>query len=1067
MAMNLTINLLRSLAGSAAFDRGFSYFKQGRVTLTGYDEHLGIVDADVKGSLRKPYEVSLEGIGTKDPFGYCSCPMGGNCKHVVAVGLQWLAHNGGSDTSTVHRQRSPTKGTPLAQWLASIPKAPAETFGPIAGKHHLLYVMEEIRGQLKLYTKKGYLKKNGEWSQLKFYTPDYYELQWGTPNYIDAEDLTILHLLPRTRAGEYQLTGESGNLALMHLLKTGRFKLANTNTVITSGLPLTLNWQWHSSAAGSLQLQAQLDGLQHWHVLPVEPPAYIDVDKAQVGQIITELATEQMTHLINMPAVSEQELSNAALALRQVFNQAQLPLPEEPEFSVFDVPVPCIELVMFTVGHASFPACRFGYAYGDIFIATVFDDQPNTESQVQEQNGKYFLINRNIALETAYREQLQAFGLNLFRRLGDQENLWTFEPGPALKIFEQWQLLIDRDFPPLIEQGWRIDWISSYQAPIRPAEFAVSLTDKPNHWFEFGLRLHMDDIELDVTEAITYWMEAGTPDTLLLPIENDRWVKIDTQPLHAIHTLIIDLFQQNKLGKSVLLPGFQAAQLQPLTNLDDRQAPITRKLSQQLQNFNGLEAIIPSAQLQATLRPYQQQGLNWLCFLQRYGFGGILADDMGLGKTLQTIALIQHLKDNKQLTKPALIIGPTSLMGNWLHEVQRFAPTINTLLIHGMDRADKFKKMAKSDLIITSYPLLLRDIKRYEKHNFSLLVLDEAQAIKNSSTKISRAVRELNAATRLCLTGTPLENHLGELWSLMDFALPGLLGGQKSFQQIYRVPIENQANKVQQKQLAQRLAPFMLRRTKTDVVKELPPKTEIIQYVELEGNQRALYESIRASMEKRIRDLMAQKGMARSHIEFLDALLKLRQACIDPRLVKLEKAANIMESAKLEWLAENIPALIEEGRKILVFSQFTAVLGLIEDMLKKSKLNYCKLTGQTRKRQEAIDLFQQGNTNIFLISLKAGGSGLNLTAADVVIHVDPWWNPSVENQATDRAYRIGQDKPVFVYKLVATNTVEERIQQMQQQKQALANALFDETGATGMPQDKEALLALLKPHSTT
>jgi SNF2 family DNA or RNA helicase len=245
------------------------------------------------------------------------------------------------------------------------------------------------------------------------------------------------------------------------------------------------------------------------------------------------------------------------------------------------------------------------------------------------------------------------------------------------------------------------------------------------------------------------------------------------------------------------------------------------------------------------------------------------------------------------------------------------------------------------------------------------------------------------------------------------------------------------------------------------VAQDLPPKTEIVQYVELEGKQRTLYESIRISMEKRIRDLIAQKGMARSHIEFLDALLKLRQACIDPRLVKLDKAADIIESAKLNWLSENIPVLLDEGRHILLFSQFTQVLGLIELLLNSKQIAYAKLTGQTRHRQTVIDQFQSGEVSVFLVSLKAGGSGLNLTAADVVIHVDPWWNPAVENQATDRAYRIGQDKPVFVYKLVAANTIEERIQQLQKQKQALADSLFSDAGAVGLPVEKEALMALL------
>ena len=404
---------------------------------------------------------------------------------------------------------------------------------------------------------------------------------------------------------------------------------------------------------------------------------------------------------------------------------------------------------------------------------------------------------------------------------------------------------------------------------------------------------------------------------------------------------------------------------------------------------------------------------------------------------------------------------PTSLTGNWQHEAARFTPQLRTLLLQGPQRAAAFGQIADSDLVITSYALLLRDIGRYGGMRFSLLVLDEAQAIKNPRAKVAGCVRDIDCATRLCLTGTPLENHLGELWALMDFVLPGLLGGRRAFNQHFRNPVEKQGDTAQQAELGRRLSPFMLRRRKSEVAAELPEKTDAVQYVELQGRQRTLYEAIRVSMEERILDLVAKQGMARSHIAFLDALLKLRQACIDQRLVKLDAANAVSESAKIAWLAETLPQLVEEGRRILLFSQFTQALTLVEAELKRLKLPFTKLTGKTRKRQEAIDRFQSGAVPLFLISLKAGGSGLNLTAADVVIHLDPWWNPAVENQATDRAHRIGQDKPVLVYRLVASDTVEERILAMQSHKRELADAVFDSSRKGRLPRDSEELLQLL------
>lgn len=618
---------------------------------------------------------------------------------------------------------------------------------------------------------------------------------------------------------------------------------------------------------------------------------------------------------------------------------------------------------------------------------------------------------------------------------------------------------MEQGLPLLERQGWRISAAPDYKFEIYDTRFGIELQDQHNNWFDFSLGLQAGDITLDTMEVIGAWFKADMPAELLLPVGDD-WLRIDTQPLWTIRDLLLELFEKNLLDQPATLSGFQAAQFQSL-ELNDRQAPLTRTMMEQLQDFSGLQPISAPAGLKAELRPYQQQGLDWLVFLHRYGLGGVLADDMGLGKTLQALALLLHLKETAQLTQPAMILAPTSLVGNWQHEAARFAPDLKVLVIHGPQRHDAFEHINDHDLMITTYPLLLCDGDHYAKRHFSVLVWDEAQAIKNPITKVAQQVRELKGGLRLCLSGTPLENHLGELWALLDFVLPGLLGGRSRFNRSYRQPIENENNRERQQELGQKLAPFMLRRTKAEVVKELPAKTEITQYVELQGKQRALYEGIRVSMEKRMRSLVAQKGMARSHIEFLDALLKLRQACIDPRLVKLEKAADIKEHAKLDWLSDAIPRMLAEGRNLLVFSQFTGVLELIEADLKQQNIAYSKLTGKTRHRQPAIDSFQQGETRVFLISLKAGGSGLNLTAADVVIHVDPWWNPAVENQTTDRAHRIGQDKPVFMYKLVAADTVEERIQQMQQQKQALADALLIDTESAGLPANAESLLALL------
>jgi len=384
--------------------------------------------------------------------------------------------------------------------------------------------------------------------------------------------------------------------------------------------------------------------------------------------------------------------------------------------------------------------------------------------------------------------------------------------------------------------------------------------------------------------------------------------------------------------------------------------------------------------------------------------------------------------------------------------------------LQGAERKQLFDRINDYDLVLTTYPLLSRDDETLLKHEYHYLILDEAQTIKNPASLAAQLVRRIKTNHRLCLTGTPMENHLGELWAQFDFLMPGFLGDNSNFKKHYRTPIETYGDNDQKSRLSRRLAPFMLRRTKQEVANELPPKTEIIRSVPLYAKQAALYESIRLTMEKKVRDAIAEKGLSRSHITILDALLKLRQTCCDPRTLPLKEAQKVKESAKLDLLMEILPEQLEEGRRILIFSQFTQMIALIEDELDARKIAYSKLTGQTRKRDEAIELFKSGEVAVFLISLKTGGVGLNLTEADTVIIYDPWWNPAAESQAADRAHRIGQDKPVFVYKLITENTVEEKIIAMQERKRALAESIYkDDTKEESLKFTAEDLSALFEP----
>jgi SNF2 family DNA or RNA helicase len=422
-------------------------------------------------------------------------------------------------------------------------------------------------------------------------------------------------------------------------------------------------------------------------------------------------------------------------------------------------------------------------------------------------------------------------------------------------------------------------------------------------------------------------------------------------------------------------------------------------------------------------------------------------------------------KQAGRLEQPALVIAPTSLMGNWRNELQRFAPGLRALVLHGAQRSEQFDDIAHSDVVVTTYPLLARDEATLLKQAWSVVVLDEAQTIKNAKTQAAGIVQALDARQRLCLSGTPMENHLGEIWSLFHFLMPGYLGSEPRFKQLFRTPIEKQGDKERMGILRARLAPFMLRRTKALVASELPPKIETIEHVQLLPAQAKLYETIRLTTEKKVREALSSKGLARSHITVLDALLKLRQVCCHPRLVPLAAASKVKQSAKLNWLIENLPEMIAEGRRVLLFSQFTSMLELIEEELPALGLSWVKLTGQSTGREALIERFTSGQVPLFLISLKAGGVGLNLPQADTVIHYDPWWNPAVEDQATDRAHRLGQTQTVFVYKLVAEGTLEERILALQERKAELARGLHGEAGTQAAALTESDLNWLLQPLS--
>jgi len=485
-------------------------------------------------------------------------------------------------------------------------------------------------------------------------------------------------------------------------------------------------------------------------------------------------------------------------------------------------------------------------------------------------------------------------------------------------------------------------------------------------------------------------------------------------------------------------------------------APEFHARRERLKSFERIvEQPLPQG-LRGELRPYQKSGYDWLHFLREYGFGGILADDMGLGKTIQALAFLLSLKERGELPRPALLVVPKSLLFNWQREAERFTPDLRLLQFTGQGRKKEPAHFEGYDLVITTYGIVLRDIEFLRDYRFSYVILDESQAVKNPLAQSSKAVRLLQADHRLCLTGTPVENNVYELWSQFAFLNPGLLGNLDTFKSEFGSAIERreEASQTTLQTLRRLVYPFILRRTKEQVAPELPPRTERIIYTDLEPAQRKLYQQTRDYYRGLLMGLLEEsEDINDVRFKILEGLLRLRQVCIHPRLVEPTYRG---ESAKFEILLETLETLQSEGHKALIFSQFVQTLSLLRGEMDARGIPYAYLDGQTQNRQQQVDRFQNDPAlPFFLISLKAGGVGLNLTAADYVLHIDPWWNPAVEMQAADRAHRIGQDKPVFIYKFIARETVEEKIMLLQERKRELVEQLIASEGGIFKSLTKE------------
>ena len=1069
---------LRVAFQSHVLENGRDCLESGRVASPDVQRNGELITSLIQGVGKHPHRVYVRTqAGVESDVlirGECSCGQRNNCQHVAAVLLKALADEQELDGEALDLEQ-----------LSRLPAAPSADYPPTV-RQRLLYQLfpgADNSSGMEVVTVGARCLPEGGYGSSRVYEPG-----WASsgrpPRFLLAVDRELLveldRLEPDRETGRRPLEGRSGAHLLGRMLQTQRCFLESSEIECRPGPLRHASLQWEMDEQGNQFPLVRADS-PAVRVFLLDSPWYVDPSSRECGQLETGLPAALPGMLIDLQPLAPDQVDAMQATLARRFPGGSLPPLRRLALEQRGLlrPVPCLHLTT-QEEQGLWPVETDGALLSFDYLGVRLSGQ---QAPQVLQGDTVVRFERDAEFEQECAERLLEAGLKWNDRWPLAAEGDSFILSDTAGDWYDFQI---HELPRLRDQGWRIGFNTGFRHRLAEVEqwYGELEPEDGNGWFSLGLGVQLEGERINLLPALVGLLqefpkvfrrqqlrEMDPERHLIVLLDDGRRVPVPLGRIRHILETLFELYQVDALNadERLRLSRIQLARLAELDELAG-QTPMhwlgsseLRDLAERLRGIDGIPAVAAPAGLKTTLRDYQQHGLAWLQFLREYELAGLLADDMGLGKTVQALAHLLLEKEQGRADRPSLVVAPTSLMGNWRREAHQFTPDLRVLTLHGSRRREQFAAIANHDLVLTTYPLLVRDRQALLAHDYHLLILDEAQIIKNPGAQASRMVRELRARQRLCLTGTPMENHLGELWSLFDFLLPGLLGDARQFRRVFRNPVEKAGDTTVAAQLARRVRPFLLRRTKEAVVRELPPKTEIVRSVELEGMQRDLYESIRLAMHQRVRREVAEKGLARSQIVILDALLKLRQVCCDPRLVKLESARKVQHSAKLEMLLELLPGMLEEGRRVLLFSQFTGMLKLIEARVKEAGVDYVKLTGQTRDRTTPVARFQCAEVPLFLISLKAGGLGLNLTAADTVIHYDPWWNPAVERQATDRAHRIGQENPVFVYKLIAEGTVEEKIQSLQARKQALADSLFERKEGGGVQWTAADLEALFEP----
>lgn len=1105
---------------------GQAYWLNGRVRGLEIDPAMALIVAEVQGSARDPYEVTIafsdDGADPPEPFVECTCPVGFDCKHGAAVlfaaqeqiGSGLKSGKPRADGLTAASARPVQLPPSLQQWLA---EAQSEAIASQRGGFEAVYVFTS-RVLHDGKSKKGkslpvispatgispahrltvavwlWGEDTRTYGAARWFQPSPYELQQRLV--LGETDRWLVRRMAQY-GGDFDGTGSPKGVAggdwIDKLIATGRARWRKPDgQALHWGEDQPANWQWVTLPDGGQQ-RLMLGGIGEGQILlATAPPLVVDETTGCVHRVACNTDSAQAQRLLMMPPIPPAAVPQIAQQWPAIASPG-IPAPALAQIVERGViqPVPVLTFLQEKVEtylprrYASYSSYSSHTQKSEMALARLTFDYggyrviptEHASTIITHTEGDFSRFTRDIASESAALDEMLDQGLiplEVFEEIkAKSAQLWDFAPCQPASATD-FATFLQAAVPRLRQAGWQIEYSPKWKltiAEVAGDDLQFNVTPSGTDWFDVALGARIDGKVVDILPVLRRMLAQGGPEwleqageSIAIPIGPGKLAQLPTEQIRPVLAMLLAMALDERDASGPLhLPRSDIAVLAELETASVGQigwsgGDALRQLARALTRIETETTVTPPS-FTATLRPYQQQGLDWLQALHSTGFGGVLADDMGLGKTVQTLAHIATLKHAGTLDAPVLIVCPTSVLPNWQAEIARFTPDLNAAFWHGSNRQGQQDMLASADVILTSYPVLLRDHALFAKQDLALILFDEAHVLKNPKTAGFKAAKTLKAGQIIALSGTPVENQLTDLWSLMELVTPNLLGPLDQFKRTIDRPIVRDDDAAAKALLRRRLRPFMLRRTKDEVARDLPAKTDIPEWIDLGKAQLASYESLRLLMQKRVRDEIARVGLLRSQIVFLDALLKLRQLCCDPRLVPQYEGK--AESAKLARLLEMLPELLREGRRIILFSQFTSMLDLIKPELDSLAICYVEIRGETRDRETPVRQFQAGEVPVILVSLKAGGTGLNLTAADTVILYDPWWNPAVEAQAIDRAHRIGQAKPVFVHRLIARGTIEEKILSLQDKKRALAAMLWEGESATPAKLSEDDVAFLL------